>query len=333
MEQPPARIEAVSPDPIVTIATGYMAAAQLFAASRIGLFPALVAGPATAAELADACGTPPRTTRILADTMASVGLLSRDGGDYDLTPPARAYLTQDSAELDLAPFLAFLEAISFPHWDAFGRTVDTDAAAPLDLAGPRWDTFLAGVMRYNDLHARMLVDRIDLSRYRTVLDLGGLAATFTIAEHAAAPHLRTTMVFDPASADAVRAQIGSAGLADAVVVEAAETTSARPAGPFDLVQLVHVIHRYDAVRNTEIFRHAREACHPGATLLVLDFFLDDLPQQRALDAWHAGEYLVIDGTVVHPLADVRSWLAESGWRAVDLVDLPGSPRVLVAEAV
>ena len=66
---------------------------------------------------------------------------------------------------------------------------------------------------------------------------------------------------------------------------------------------------------------------------MLDFFLDDDDEQRGIDALHAGEYLVIDGTVVYPEAQVRGWLDDAGWKVHDKVALPGSPRVLLATAV
>ena len=50
-------------------------------------------------------------------------------------------------------------------------------------------------------------------------------------------------------------------------------------------------------------------------------------------SWGKIEYLVIDGTVVYPRAEVEGWLAQTGWRATGLAALPGSPRVLLAEAV
>ena len=43
---------AITPEPILKIATGFMAAKQLFAASEIGLFEALADGPASLEELA-----------------------------------------------------------------------------------------------------------------------------------------------------------------------------------------------------------------------------------------------------------------------------------------
>jgi hypothetical protein len=72
----------ITPDPIMRIALGFMAAKHLFTASAIGLFEHLAGGPATLDELAARCGIPRRTLGISADAMASLGLIERDGERY-----------------------------------------------------------------------------------------------------------------------------------------------------------------------------------------------------------------------------------------------------------
>ena len=78
---------------------------------------------------------------------------------------------------------------------------------------------------------------------------------------------------------------------------------------------------------------AHASAAEGATLAVFDFFLDRGEAQRALDARHAAEYFNFDGTVVWPEATVVEWLEAAGWSFTGYVDVPGSPRVLVATAV
>ncbi|UJW31293.1 polyketide biosynthesis methyltransferase [Saccharothrix sp. AJ9571] len=321
----------VSPDRIVDVAVGYMAAKQLFAASRIGLFGALGAGPLTAAELAAKTGRPESITCILGDSMSSLGLLSRVDGRYELTADTAAYL--GGGELDLSPFLTFLDSISYGHWLQFGRTADTGEPGELEMDDERWGTFMNGVMTYNALHAKMLARAFDYSPYENLLDLGGLSSAFAVEAMGVNEKLRTTFVFAPRSVEPVTNAVTEAGLADRATVVGAETATARPEGEFDLIMVNHVVHRFTAEQNAEILRNARAAAAPGARLLLLDFFLDDDPVQRPLDALHAGEYLVIDGTIVYPEAEVRTWLGNAGWRVVDRLSLPGSPRVLVAEAV
>jgi hypothetical protein len=56
----------ITPEPILKIATGFMAAKQLFAASEIGLFEALADGPAGLEDLAGKTAVPARTLGIVA---------------------------------------------------------------------------------------------------------------------------------------------------------------------------------------------------------------------------------------------------------------------------
>lgn len=326
--------DGTSPRRILDIATGYMAAKQLFAASRVGLFPALAAGPLGVDELASRIGITPRMTRILADSLNGLGLLDRADGRYSLAPDAAAYLTGADSDLDLAPFLAFLGDISFPHWTQyFDGTVDMTQPGQLDFSGDRMGVFMGGVMTYNALHAKMLARAFDFSPFTDMLDLGGLSSAFAVEAMATAPALRTTFVFDPEMLGFVTGHLAESGYEARSTVVGAPTVTAEPEGSHDLVMVNHVIHRFTAEENVQILTHARAAAAEGATLLLLDFFLDDDERQRAIDGLHAGEYLVIDGTVVWPQSEVNEWLARSGWKPAETLELEGSPRVIVAHAV
>lgn len=318
---------------ILDIATGYMASKQLFQASRIGLFAAVADGADTAAAIAERCGVSARIATLLADAMAAKGLLVRTDGSYALADDAAAYLTGGEAAIDLAPFLTFLDEISYPHWLQFAHTVDTTEPGDLQMDDTRWATFMAGVMTYNRLHAQEFGRHIDLSGATRALDFGGLSAEFALSVMAQNPALHTTFLYAPGFEDGIAEAVEAAGFADRAVVEVGDTATSTPEGDYDAVFANHVIHRFSAEENAQIFRNLRAAAAVGATLTVLDFFLDDDPEQRSLDALHAGEYLVIDGTVVYPEAEVRGWLTDAGWAVRDKVALPGSPRVLVATAV
>ena len=321
------------PNPILDIAIGFMGAQQLFAANRIGLFTALVDGPKDVASLASKTGTSTRVTRMLADAMAAFGLLKRTDGVYALGASAKAYLSGNGADLDLGPYLTFLEEISYPHWLQFGDTVRTDAPGDLGMTDERWTTFLAGVMTYNRLHADMFAASVDVSGHKRLLDLGGLAPYFAIRAMEANADLTATFAYAEGFANKIIGDIEAAGLMDRAVIEEMATPEARPEGPFDLVFLNHVIHRFNPEQNQRILENARAAVSTGAKLALLDFYLDDDAHQRPIDAMHAGEYLVIDGTVVYPQREVTEWLAAAGWKVIDTISLPGSPRVLIATAI
>lgn len=291
----------VDPTPIVKVATGFMAAKQLFAASEHGLFEALAGGPLPVSALAERTGLPERSARILADAMVGLGLLTFDG-EYHNGSAVQEYLA--ASGLDLRAFLKFWDTLSYPHWESYLDSMRSAKPAPFDFSGPRLEVFMGGVQTYNSLHALMLAEHYDFGGHNRMLDLGGLSPAFLSEATARNPSLRGDFIEDPLKPVQDR---------------------------YDVILLEHVIHRYDPDQNHAILRVARDAAEDGARLLVLDFLLDP-SDGRLLDPLLAGEYLVIDGTVVYPEGEVRGWLTETGWRWLETRPLPGSPRVLIAEA-
>lgn len=319
------------PSRILDVATGYMASKQLFNAARIGLFRAIADGAHTATEVAAATEHPERQVRILLDGSAAAGLLTRSEGRYELADDAAEYLT--GGERDLSAFLNFLELGSFEAFGHYRHTVDADEGGTLEFDEAGWGMFMAGVMQYNGLHASWFGESFDTTGKTSILDFGGFTAGWSIELLKRNPQLSARMVYPAESGPMLTPAIEAAGLADRITVEAGDTLTAVPGGDHDLVLALHVIHRFTDAENRQIFANLRASARKGATLAVFDFFLDSLPEQRVLDARHAAEYFNFDGTQVWPEETVRSWLTDAGWEFTGYVDVPGSPRALVATAV
>lgn len=119
---------AVTPESIMKVAMGFMAAKHLFVASEVGLFEALAAGPATIEELASQTGVPSRTIAIAAAAMVSLGLIEQDGDHYQNGEPAAAFLAGKPGP-DLRPMLRFFDQISYPTWQKLADAVREQAMA------------------------------------------------------------------------------------------------------------------------------------------------------------------------------------------------------------
>src|SRR5262249_55819157 len=115
---------AITPEPIMKIAMGFMAAKHLFVASEVGLFEALAAGPATIEELANRTDVPSRTIAIAAAAMVSLGLIGQNGDRYQNGEAAAAFLAGELG-LDLRPMLRFFDQISYPTWQKLADAVRT----------------------------------------------------------------------------------------------------------------------------------------------------------------------------------------------------------------
>ena len=157
----------VTPDPIMGIAMGFMAAKHLFVASEIGLFTGLAQGPATLDELAATCGIPRRTAGISADAMVSVGLLERDGERYRNSEAAAAFLAGQPGP-DLRPMLRFWNRISYPGWLALEEAVRAGAGRAKfgQFSTEEQQIFSAGVEAFSETTAAALAANYDFSRHR-----------------------------------------------------------------------------------------------------------------------------------------------------------------------
>ncbi|HEX2053003.1 MAG TPA: methyltransferase dimerization domain-containing protein, partial [Actinomycetota bacterium] len=121
--RPPAQVEPpVSPEPIMRLASGFMAAKHLFAANELGIFEALGDSPATIEQLAARTGLTPRAARISADAMVALELLERQEDRYSNSRLSATFLA-GLTPADLRPFLRFWDRISYPAWTRFAEAL------------------------------------------------------------------------------------------------------------------------------------------------------------------------------------------------------------------
>ncbi len=323
----------VSPEPILRLASGFMAAKHLFAASELGVFEALAEAPATLEALAARTGLTPRAARITADAMVAVGLIERDGETYRNGPAAARYLA-GRTPADLRPLLRFWDQISYPTWEALAEALGSGPRQEVfDLDEAQQEIVSAGIEAILAGPARSLAESVDFSAHRRLLDVGGGTGSWSIAAVERHPHLHATVLDLPATADIARRRVHAAGLADRIDVVAADAmTSDLPRG-HDVFLLANVAHYWSPDTNVALLERIRRAASPGGRLLLVDFWTDPTHTQPVQAALMAGEFAVhLREGDVYSVEEVRAWLPQAGWRFVEHAQLVGPQSVITAEA-
>lgn len=323
----------MSPEPILWLASGFMAAKHLFAAGELGIFEALAESPATLDALAARTGLSPRAARITADAMVALGLLERHGDLYRNGPAAAQYLAGRTPS-DLRPLLKFWDKISYPSWEALAEALGSGPSREVfDLDDAQQEIVSAGIEAVLAGPSHALAEVVDFGTHHRLLDIGGGTGSWTIATARRHPDLRATVLDLPVVAEIARKRVAEAGLSDRIAVIAGDAMNDELPGGHDVFLVANLIHYWSPDDNITLLRRVRRAAEPGSRLLLADFWTDPSHTRPVHAALMAGEFAVHlrDGDV-YSVEEVRGWLPESGWRFVEHLPLGGPQSLVVAKA-
>jgi acetylserotonin N-methyltransferase len=257
----------------------------LFAAVELGVFDALAWGPKPLADLAAEVKADADALERLLGACVSLGLLRRDHGRFANAPAAQAYLTSDSPRR-LLGYLGYSDRVLWKMWanlpDAIRegghRWKQTFAAdGPIFDAFYRTDAdkreFLLGMHGYGLISSPAVVNAVDLSAFRTCVDLGGATGHLTVAACRRWPNLRG-VVFDLPAAVPLAREMISADVADRVEVVAGDFF-ADDLPPGDVYALGRILHDWAEPKIHTLLAKIAAALPAGGAVLIAEKLLHD----------------------------------------------------------
>jgi len=288
-----------TPEPIVKVAMGFMAAKHLFVASEIGVFVALAQGAASIEDLVVRTGIPRRTLQIAIDAMVSLGFVEQQEELLRNSSSAAAFLA-GAPGVDLRPMLRFWNRISYPAWMGLEDAMRTGEGQSHFERFSEADQqiFSTGVESFTAPVAAALASAYDFSRHRLALDLGGGTGSFLLALLRRYSALNATLFELPGACAVARQRLAREPEGDRIQIIAGNfLTDPLPVG-HDVVLIVNTVHVLSAVHNVDLLRRARERVSVGARLLLVDFWTDASRTQPPAATLISGEFLAFLGKPV-----------------------------------
>ena len=322
----------ITPQPIFEVASGFMASKLLFIANEVGLFEHLADGPVSLDELAQRTDVAKVRLRIVADAMIVTGFLQRKAGKYQNSPTAEAFLAGDSS-VDLRPFLRFWNHLSYPVWLKLEDAVCTgQAQSTMDLSDDLQRIFSEGVQAIQAVPSQALPAAYDFGRHQRMLDIGGGTGSWLTAVLRQYGDLSGTLFELPSAAAVAREDIAGGGVVQRVeVVDGNFFEDDLPPG-HDVILIANVMHLFSPASNRDLLVRARQSAPTGGRLLLADFWTDPSHTDPPFAALMAAEFLMITGEGdVYSEEEVRGWLNETGWQALERKPLAGPQSLIVAE--
>ena len=325
----------VTPEPIMKIAMGFMAAKYLFAATEIGVFDVLARGPASLGELATSTGIPSRTLGIVAAAMVSLGLLEQDGSRYRNSETAEAFLADIPGRLDLRPILRYFDEIVYPRWEKFAEAIRTDQGQPQfsKFTTHQQQMFSAAVEVFSAPGAVALAGSYDFRRHHRLLDIAGGTGSFLIAVLQHHNALKGTLFELPGACAVARQRLANEPERSRIDVVEGDVFKDPLPGGHDVVLIANVVHVFSAAHNIELMRKIRAHVMPGARLLLVDLWTDPSHSQPSAAALMSGQFLLTSGEgQVYSEQEADEWLAQTRWKKLERKTLAGPASCIIAEA-
>ncbi len=322
----------LTPRAILELATAFQRSRPLLTAYELDLFTILNDEERTSADVAAAVGSDVRATDRLMNALVAMGLLEKRDGRFRNAPAAAGSLVKGKPG-----YMAGLAHTNhlWGTWSDLTEVVRRGEPAPsigdINDRGTDWlRPFIAAMHWRARQSASEVVALIDLEGVRRVLDLGGGSGAYAMA-FARARRGISAVVFDlPSVVPLTRTYIQAEGLAAEVETAVGDYLRDPIGSGYDLVFMSAVIHSNAADENRLLFRKAADALNAEGRLVVQDFLMNEErtgPPQAALFALN-----MLVGTRAgdtYTESEVRTWMAEAGFRDVTRIDTPAATNVVI----
>lgn len=267
-----------SPALFFETANAFQRTEALKTAVELDLFTHLANGHTTVDKLAAACGASLRGVRILGDYLVIIGFLTKQGGEYRLTPDAEVFLTRQSPAY-LGGVFDFLHTPMirdcFANLTAAVRKGGTAVSAEGTVShdNPVWVAFARAMGPLMRMPADLLAGLVggDSTQPLRILDVAAGHGLFGLAIANSYPNSHVTAL-DWQNVLAVAAENAkNAGVGERYSLLPGSAFDVDWGGPYDLVLFTNFLHHFDPPMNESLARKAFAALAPGGRLMTLEF--------------------------------------------------------------
>ena len=316
---------------------GYQRTQALKAGIDLELFTAIGEGKATPKQIAERCGASERGTRILCDFLTIVGFLTKQDGQYGLTPDSAMFLDKRSPAYMGTVSEFILSSHIKDKFDHLTEAVKRGGAVSdeaLEPDHPMWVKFARAMQPMMALPAKLVAELADAAKDRPlrVLDIAAGHGLYGIAFAQQNPRAQVTAVDWPKVLEVAKENAQAAGVADRYHTNPGSAFDVDYGTGYDIVLLTNFLHHFDVATCEMLLRKVYGALAEGGRAVTLEFVPNDdriTPPQAA-----AFSMQMLGGTPsgdAYTFAELEQMFRKAGFTRSELHELPPTiERVIVS---
>ena len=327
----------VSPQRIAELTWTFCPPLMVEAAIHNGVFNALDGGPKTVEETAAATGASVRGLRALMNGLVATGFLVRRGEKFAMVPDVAAYLVSGKPSY-MGGLLTHLSRDLVSRWVQLSEVVRTGKPANTmnqqESGSEFFARFVEDIFNMSYPVARAAAEVIfnKMKKPATVLDIAAGSGVWGIAMAQKSPHVSVTAVDWPDVVAVTKNVVGKHNLSDRFTFVEGDMHAADLGQGHRLATLGHILHSEGESASRQLLRRVFDALAPGGTILIAEFLPNDDRRGPATPLIFAVNMLVnTDLGDTFTFKEIKSWLAETGFRKIRQLNTPGPSPLILAD--
>jgi ubiquinone/menaquinone biosynthesis C-methylase UbiE len=330
---------AAHPDPALVWDTmnAYQRTAALKAAIELDLFTAIAEGAHTPNALAARCHASSRGLRILCDYLTIIGFLSKDSGEYSLTPTSAAFLDRRLPGC-MASIVRFINSPKL--MSCFSNL--TDAVRRGGTVQPQggvteeefddWVTFAESMAPLMGPASEFIADIACRDGYQPhrVLDIAAGHGLFGIAVGRKATHAEIVAQDWPNVLPVAQANARNAGIGDRYRLLPGDAFTVDYGAAYDVALVTNFLHHFDEPTCESLLKKLRAALDPGGRVITLEFVPNS---DRVTPPIPASFSLMMLGATpngdAYTMEQFDRMFRSAGFNRNELLQVPNSPEQLI----
>jgi acetylserotonin N-methyltransferase len=315
--------------PVINLIEAFRGSKAMFAAVSLGVFDTVERGPTSAETIAAVLQLPREPLERLLDACVGLKLMRRDNALYANEPVASTYLCRAS-ERALVGYILYSNDVLFPLWNHLEDAIGEGT--------PRWEqefgtegtifdhffrthearkTFLGGMHGLGLLSSSKVVEAFDLSRFRSVLDLGGATGHLAIAACERYTHLHATIFDLPEVIETTRDYLSKLGQLSQRITVTAGDFFCDQLPEADLIAVGRILHDWSDSKIRELLTKIFERLPQGGAILISEKLLNEGKTGPASALLQSLNMLVCTEGRERTLSEYRRLLEEAGFARVE----------------
>ncbi len=266
----------INPGQLLKISGNYWKACTLHAGIKLDIFTAIGSDLVASGDVARKLEVDERGMTMLLNALSAMGLLTKTENNYSNTHASKAFLSKDSSQY--IGYMIMHHHNLVKSWAELDRAVRTGMSVRESVSheeGEGRESFLMGMFNMAMNVAPRLVIKINLSKRKHLLDLGGGPGTYAIHFCMNNPQLKATVYDLPTTRPFAQTTIEKFGLEDRIDFMDGDYLEDGIKGLYDVAWLSHILHGEGPEDCRKIINKAVSALEPGGMIIVHDFILDD----------------------------------------------------------